>query len=315
MSEVIHASQGYVEKTARTIAADEVAKVVANAPQDLDTLKEIAAYIESDKTNAAQMVTKIDNNAKAISEEVERAQDAEEQLANKVKELDTAKADKTALEAEAKRAKGAEAALGEEISKKVDKEEGKGLSTNDYTNEDKAKLKGVEAGAQKNPDLSGYAKTADVEEAKQAASDAQGRAEAAENVALKAEQDVKAALPRCLLTTMSPTSEGHLIIDPFYLTRCQFGSELPGTLTIGLMDGEDFGNPHTYAREYILVVDLVGYDSSPRIEWGENFHPRTDKETDFACEAGKLNVYWITEYNIDEFCVAGWQETTGGNAA
>ena len=140
MSEVIHASQGYVEKTVRTIAAEEVAKIAANAPQDLDTLKEIAEYIESDKTNAAQMVTKIDNNAKAISEEVERAQDAEEQLANKVKELDTAKADKTSLKAEEERAKGAEESLGKEISKKVDKVEGKGLSTNDYTTEDKEKL-------------------------------------------------------------------------------------------------------------------------------------------------------------------------------
>jgi hypothetical protein len=112
---------------------------------------------------------------------------------------------------------------------------------------------------------------------------------------------------------MSPTSEGHLIIDPFYLTLCQFGSELPETLTIGLMDGENYGNPHTYAREYILVVDLVGYDSSPRIEWG-GMHPRTDAETDFACVAGVRNVYWISEYAYYKFVVAGWQETEGGNA-
>ncbi len=93
------------DKSARSIAAEEVAKLVANAPADLDTLKKIADYIESDKTGAAQMVTQIDTNAKAIA-------------------------------------------------KKVDAEEGKGLSTNDYTTAEKNKLASI--------DLSGYAKKEDV---------------------------------------------------------------------------------------------------------------------------------------------------------
>ena len=46
--------------------------------------------------------------------------------------------------------------------KKVDKETGKGLSTNDYTNEDKTKLSGIEAGAQKNTVTSVAGKTGDV---------------------------------------------------------------------------------------------------------------------------------------------------------
>lgn len=112
-------------KSARTIAAEEVAKVVADAPADFDTLKEIAEYIESDKTGAAQMVTKIDDNANAIAAEAQRAQEAE-------------------------------AALREG---KVDKVEGKGLSTNDYTTEEKVKL--GKAYTPENPppapDLSGYA--------------------------------------------------------------------------------------------------------------------------------------------------------------
>lgn len=40
--------------------------------------------------------------------------------------------------------------IGTAISGKVDKEAGKGLSTNDYTNEEKAKLNGIEAGAEVN---------------------------------------------------------------------------------------------------------------------------------------------------------------------
>lgn len=53
-------------KSARTIAAEEVAKVVADAPEDLDTLKEIATYIASDKTGAAQMNNAIAQNAADI---------------------------------------------------------------------------------------------------------------------------------------------------------------------------------------------------------------------------------------------------------
>ena len=46
---------GSVSKT----VADAVARVVAGAPEDLDTLKEIADYIASDKTGAAQMAAAI----------------------------------------------------------------------------------------------------------------------------------------------------------------------------------------------------------------------------------------------------------------
>lgn len=85
---LIGADAGDKRKSARAIAAEEVAKVVANAPADFDTLKEIAAYIESDKTGAAQMVTQIDANAKSISAETTRAKGAEAALAGRVKELE-----------------------------------------------------------------------------------------------------------------------------------------------------------------------------------------------------------------------------------
>lgn len=73
--------------------------------------------------------------------------------------------------------------------------------------------------------------------------------------------------------------------------------------------GEDSG----YTRDCVLRVECG--DVAPTITWGNNFHPRTDAATDFACEAGKRNVYWISEYAPNEFVVAGWQETDGGNAA
>ena len=47
-------------KSARNIAAEEVAKVVAEAPASFDTLKEIADWIQSDTTGAAKMANDID---------------------------------------------------------------------------------------------------------------------------------------------------------------------------------------------------------------------------------------------------------------
>jgi hypothetical protein len=76
------------------------------------------------------------------------------------------------------------------------------------------------------------------------------------------------------------------------------------TVAVGEGDGK--------TRDCVLRVECG--DTAPTITWGANFHPRTDAETDFACVVGVRNIYWITEYSPNEFCVAGWQETTGGNA-
>jgi len=55
------------DMSAREIAAAEVAKVIAEAPEDFDTLQEIAAWISSDETSSAQMVSDIDNLKKVTS--------------------------------------------------------------------------------------------------------------------------------------------------------------------------------------------------------------------------------------------------------
>ena len=52
-------SDSNVDGSVRKTVADAVARVVAGAPEDLDTLKEIADYIASDKTGAAQMAAAI----------------------------------------------------------------------------------------------------------------------------------------------------------------------------------------------------------------------------------------------------------------
>jgi hypothetical protein len=57
---------GSVANTATTIAAAEVAKIVANADADFDTLKEIADWILNDTTGAADMA----NDIKALEDKM-----------------------------------------------------------------------------------------------------------------------------------------------------------------------------------------------------------------------------------------------------
>lgn len=52
-------SDSNVDGSVKKTVADAIARVVAGAPEDLDTLKEIADYIASDKTAAAQMAAAI----------------------------------------------------------------------------------------------------------------------------------------------------------------------------------------------------------------------------------------------------------------
>ena len=54
-------------KSARVIATEEIAKVVNSAPEDFDTLKEIADYIASDKTNAATINNKLAAHDSALA--------------------------------------------------------------------------------------------------------------------------------------------------------------------------------------------------------------------------------------------------------
>lgn len=95
-------TEGSVAKT----VADAIAKVIDDAPEDLDTLKEVADYISSDKTKAAEFESSISSNAKAIETlnadsstegsvdykvniETERAQKAESDLSDSISELQT----------------------------------------------------------------------------------------------------------------------------------------------------------------------------------------------------------------------------------
>lgn len=55
-------------KSIRTIAYEEVSKIVDSAPESFDTLKEIADYIESDETHAGEIAYQLGNHTNRIKD-------------------------------------------------------------------------------------------------------------------------------------------------------------------------------------------------------------------------------------------------------
>jgi len=245
-----------------------------------------------------------------------------------------AKADKTELEAETQRATGVEATLGNAITAeaqraqeaeaalrrtvagKVDAVEGKGLSSNDYTNEEKEKL--GKAYTPDNPppapDLSGYATKTAMNEVTVAVSQMQVSVDSISDAYQSVSEALTvinnkadAALPRYLFTSAG-ILDGVVTIPPYVYA---------GMLSDGTAFTVAVGEGNGYMRDCILCVECG--DVAPTITWPTNFHPRTDAETDFACVASVnnvhvTNVYWISEYAQGEFAVAGWRATAGGSA-
>lgn len=56
-----------IESKVKKIIQDEIAEIVAEAPESLDTLKEIADWISSHANDAATMNSEIKANTEAIS--------------------------------------------------------------------------------------------------------------------------------------------------------------------------------------------------------------------------------------------------------
>ena len=101
-------------------------------------------------------------------------------------------------------------------------------------------------------------------------------------------------------------ADGVLTVAPY--TNAQITSD--GTaFTVAVAEGDG------KARDCQFTLDCTSLEIAPTITWGANFRPRTDAETDFACVAGKRNVYWVTEYAPNEFAVAGWQVMDGGGTS
>ena len=126
-----------------------ISDIVDGAPEDLNTLKEIADWINSDVDGAAKM-------ANDIADLRERIGTIDSDIIeNLSKEIDS---NKTAIQvlngdgdgSVAKAISDTKNDLESKIKNKVDKVNGKGLSTNDYTTEEKNKLENIAENAQVN---------------------------------------------------------------------------------------------------------------------------------------------------------------------
>lgn len=132
-------------KSVRAISAEEVAKIVAGAPESYDTLKELADWLSEHETDAASMNSAIQGNKSEIA--------ALKTLIGSIPE-DSDAADIVGYIAEVIADLGIGnyatiEAMNAALAKKVDKVDGKGLSENDYTTADKNKLAGIAEGATK----------------------------------------------------------------------------------------------------------------------------------------------------------------------
>ena len=153
-----------VNKSTRTIASEEVAKIVANAPEAYDTLKEIADYIATDTTGAAELSNKINQNTTDISQLREDLTAESTTRTNAITNINssieglttkvtTNEGSITNLNTEVNGLKTRDSELAEliqgntnEIANKVTAEEGKSLVSNELI----SKLQGIEEGAEAN---------------------------------------------------------------------------------------------------------------------------------------------------------------------
>ena len=67
LDEKVETLAGTGEGSVIDIVTTEIAKVISSAPEDLDTLREIAEFIEADATRATEIITKLDDHESRIS--------------------------------------------------------------------------------------------------------------------------------------------------------------------------------------------------------------------------------------------------------
>lgn len=151
-ADCITMDDGDLRSGVKKMIDDRIGEVIDGAPEELDTLKEIATELEKNQSGVSTILKKLEAklDESVFDEKVKR-------LGGNIVDLENAmEHNQDVIEETIER-------FYEEYEKaielKVDKVEGKGLSTNDFTNEYKNKIDTIEAG---NVDLSGYAKTSDI---------------------------------------------------------------------------------------------------------------------------------------------------------
>ncbi len=165
-ADCITMDDGDLRSGVKKMIDDRIGEVIDGAPEELDTLKEIATELEKNQSGVSTII-------KNLKSKIDKTQITDKYIFRDSNTVPSSMALVNML-----------TALNKDIDKKVSKIDGKGLSTNDFTDVLKNKLDNIEDGAQKNKvtsvngmtgdvvveagsgsvDLSGYAKTSDVDE-------------------------------------------------------------------------------------------------------------------------------------------------------
>lgn len=156
-ADCITMDDGDLRSGVKKMIDDRIGEVIDGAPEELDTLKEIATELEKNQSGVSTIIKAMNDKLEAKDLEGYFSQADFYQLWNDVI-----------------------GEFNERLSEKVSTVDGKGLSSNDFTDVDKQKLDAIENGAQKNKvtsvngmtgavvieagnvDLSGYVKTIDI---------------------------------------------------------------------------------------------------------------------------------------------------------
>lgn len=215
-----------VDGSMKNIAAAEVAKVIANAPEDFDTLKEIADWIGSDTTGAAEMATDISNLKSTLAgfdttNTVKKTTDAIDGRVSTIEGDYLKAADKTALEGKITE----EATARENADKAIDAKFGDGISSTNTVSQVVAK---------------------EVQDRKDAVQGIQNQIDALDNTyakdselaGVKSELEGKIAKAKTTLIAASPTAGVKVVessTDPNVYTVEAVG--LAAQLTVTAIDG------------------------------------------------------------------------------
>lgn len=131
-ADCITMDDGDLRSGVKKMIDDRIGEVIDGAPKELDTLKEIATELEKNQSGVSTILKKLETK-------IDKTKITDNYIFGDSNTVPSSKALVKML-----------SALSKDIDKKVSKVEGKGLSSNDFTDVDKQKLDAIEDGAQKN---------------------------------------------------------------------------------------------------------------------------------------------------------------------
>lgn len=135
-ADCITMDDGDLRSGVKKMIDDRIGEMIDGAPEELDTLKEIALELKKNQSGVSTILKKLETK-------IDKTQITDDLGVRSNKIVLSSSAVATALD-------NFDSYVNTRINEKVDNVVGKGLSSNDFTDVDKQKLNAIEDGAQKN---------------------------------------------------------------------------------------------------------------------------------------------------------------------